>query len=227
MKLLWMAVIFFFVTGAIRVGAQESNCFTDSRDGKIYRILKIGDQTWMAENLAYLPAVNRVSESQFEGKCFYVYGYDGTDMKEAATSDNYVKYGVLYNWEAALNSCPAGWHLPTDTEWKEMEKYLGMNTEEAGKRNWRNSGKVGDKLKSVTGWITNRGTGETGFSAIPAGCRGYEEYGSLGFCAYFWTASPVGGDNSWRRSLCGDDSGSNREEERRYFGLSVRCVKDK
>jgi uncharacterized protein (TIGR02145 family) len=108
-----------------------------------------------------------------------------------------------------------------------MEQYLGMNTEEAGKRNWRNSGKVGDKLKSGTGWITNNGTGETGFQVLPAGCRGYEGYDSLGYCAYFWTATPVGGDNSWRRGFCSDDNGSNREEERRYFGLSVRCLKDK
>jgi uncharacterized protein (TIGR02145 family) len=223
-----LAIIFLIltVTGLNLIQAQESGTFTDVRDGHVYRWIKIGDQIWMAENLAYLPQVNKVSDSQFEGKCFYVYGYDGEDLSEAKAEANYKKYGVLYNWEAAKESCPQGWHLPTDQEWMQLEKYLGMEPDETGKREWRSSGDAGKKLKSVSGWKMNGGTDETGFHALPGGCRGYEGFGSLGYCAYFWTASRVGGDNGWRRGFCGDDNGSAREEERRYFGLSVRCIKD-
>jgi len=206
--------------------AQETGTFTDSRDGHVYEWVKIGDQIWMAENMANLPEVNRVDDSQFEGKCYYVYGYDGTNISEAMTITNYKKYGVLYNWDAARENCPDGWHLPTDEEWAELEKYLGMNTDEISQRGWRASGNVGEKIKSVSGWKNGIGTNKTGFNVFPGGCRGYHGFGSLGYCAYFWTASPAGGDNGWRRGFCGDDKGSNREEERRYFGISVRCVKD-
>jgi uncharacterized protein (TIGR02145 family) len=206
--------------------AQKAGTFTDTRDGHVYQLVKIGKQVWMAENLAYLPRVNRVSDSQFEGKCFYVYGYNGENLSEATAGPNYKKYGVLYNWDAANGSCPEGWHLPTDQEWNELEKCLAMNTDETVTRGWRGSGSAGKKLKSASDWKMNGGTAETGFHALPGGCRGYEGYGSLGFCAYFWTSSPAGGDDGWRRGYCGDDNGSCREEERRYFGLSVRCVKD-
>jgi uncharacterized protein (TIGR02145 family) len=221
-----LLITFLVFTGLISVRAQESGTFTDVRDGRVYKWIKIGDQTWMAENLAFLPQVNRVGDSRFEGECFYVYGYDGEDLKEAKTGANFKNYGVLYNWEAAGKSCPEGWHLPTDQEWKELEAYLGMDPNETDKREWRNTGAVGKKLESPTGWMTGGGTDEKGFQILPGGCRGYEGFGSLGYCAYFWTASPVDNDNAWRRSFCGDDTGSSREEERKYFGLSVRCVKD-
>jgi len=209
----------------ISAKAQEKGTFTDVRDGHLYKFVKINNQTWMAENLAYLPGVNRVADSQFEGKCFYVYGYNSDNLYESAKEANYKKYGALYNWKAAIESCPDGWHLPTDQEWREMEKYLGMK-DETGKRGWIGSGDIGKKLKSTSGWNMNGATDETGFNILPAGCRGYHGFESLGFCTYFWTATPAGGDNSWRRGFCGDENGFNREEERRYFGISVRCVKD-
>jgi uncharacterized protein (TIGR02145 family) len=226
MKHLLMSWIILTLESFLLVQAQEEGTFTDTRDGHVYRWIKIGKQTWMAENLAYLPHVNRVSESQFDDKCFYVYGYDENNIPKAKSDPNYKKYGVLYNWEAAKESCPKGWHLPTDREWMELEKHLGMDAKKAEDRDWRGSGDVGQKLKSASGWNMNSGTDETGFHALPGGCRGYEGFGSEGFCAYFWTASPAGGDNGWRRGFCGDDNGSFREEERGYFGLSVRCVKD-
>lgn len=222
--IIWLTI--FTTEGLITAQVREEGTFTDIRDKKTYKWVRIGNQTWMAENLAFLPRVNKVSDSRFEGKCFYVYGYDGEDLSHAKTKPNYRKYGVLYNWEAAVESCPKGWHLPTEQEWRALEKYLGMTKDEIVSRNWRSSGKTGKKLKSASGWVTNGGTDQTGFHALPGGCRGYNGFGSLGFCAYFWAASPASIDNGWRRGFCGDDNGSSREEERKYFGLSVRCIKD-
>ena len=203
----------------------KNGSFTDARDGNVYPWVKIGDQTWMAENLAWLPEVSRVSDGQFEGNCYYVYGYDGTDLTAATSKEVYKIYGALYNWKAARESCPEGWHLPTDPEWSELEKTLGMEYEPFN-RGWIHSGEVGNKLKSTSGWIMNHGTDDVGFKALPGGCRGYGGFESLGFCGYFWTATPAGGDNGWRRGLCGDNNGSCREEDRKYFGISVRCIKD-
>ena len=215
------------ITGTLfSAWAQEKGTFTDDRDGHIYQWIKIGDQIWMAENLAYLPAMHRISDALFDCACYYVYDYDGNDIDEAKVKFAYRKYGVLYNWTAAIAACPEGWHLPDDKEWIALEQHLGMNDNESGNRGWRVSGETGQKIKSVAGWYVNNGTDDAGFSALPGGCRGYGGYESEGYCAYFWTASPAGGDNGWRRGFCCDDIGSCREEDRRYFAISVRCVKD-
>jgi uncharacterized protein (TIGR02145 family) len=221
-----LLLVVFLVTGYRMASAQNNSRFTDPRDGHTYRTVTIGNQTWMAENLAWLPAVDRVGTGLFETRCYYVYGYDGTDTTVARKNPNFKAYGVLYNWLAAGSACPEGWHLPTDFEWRQLEQNLGMSAEETLLRDWRNSGSTGDKLKTGDGWKTRKGTNESGFSALPGGCRGYGGFESLGWCAYFWTASTIDGDNGWRRGICSDLAGISRQEDRRYFGCSVRCVKN-
>lgn len=91
--------------------------FTDSRDGKVYNIVTIGKQFWMAENLAYLPSVVDPGTGSYTEPYYSVYGYNGTDVAAAKATENYQTYGVLYNWPAAMTACPEGWHLPSDAEW--------------------------------------------------------------------------------------------------------------
>lgn len=218
-------VIFFFAIPSV-LSAQDKQSFTDSRDGRPYRTITIGSQTWMAENLAFLPAVNRYATALFEESCYYVYGYEGVSVPEAKANGNYHTFGALYNWMAAKSSCPAGWHLPTDREWMVMEKFLGMTGEDTFSRDWRISGEAGAKIKSSSGWIHGNGNDTLGFEALPAGCRGYGGFESKGYACYFWTASTIDGDNGWRRGVSSDSPGISRQEDRRYFGASVRCVKD-
>jgi len=209
------------------LAAQDKKTFTDDRDGHTYTSITIGKQTWMAENLAYLPGVDRVATGLFEVECRYVYGYDGVNVNEARANANYKEFGVLYNWVAAKSACPSGWHLPADQEWIELEEFIGMTDAEAIMRDWRISGETGLKLKSTSGWVRGNSTDKYGFAAKPGGCRGYAGCESKSYAAYFWTASTIDGDNGWRRGICSDNPGISRQEDRRYFGCSVRCVKNK
>ena len=84
--------------------AQETDTFTDPRDGKTYKTVVIGTQTWMAENLNYKTT---------NSLCY------NNDSSNCAT------YGRLYTYYAALKVCTSGWHLPTDSEWTILTDYLG------------------------------------------------------------------------------------------------------
>ena len=84
--------------------------------GRTYAYKYYGDQTWMIENLAYLPSVSPSSSGSDSIPFYYVNGYEGSSVTAAKATDNYKAYGVLYNFEAAKTTCPAGWHLPGDED---------------------------------------------------------------------------------------------------------------
>jgi uncharacterized protein (TIGR02145 family) len=218
--------ITLFLLAAANAGAQEGGTFTDERDGHTYRTVTIGSQTWMAENLAYLPRVDRTNDLSWDDGRYWVYGYYGLDAGEAARTSGYEKYGVLYNWAAAVKeACPAGWRMPDESDWRELEQYLGMTDKEIVLRDWRETGSAGKKLKSVTGWHTDSGSDETGFNAVPGGLLGYDTFECMDYCAYFWVGTATHTDNAWIRSLLFDSNGIQRIEERKWFGCSVRCIK--
>ena len=200
---------------------------TDPRDGKVYKIVEIGDQWWMAENLAFLPAVSPSSIGSDTEIYYYVYGYDGSNVSEAKATNNYVTYGVLYNWEAAKISCPEGWYLPSDDEWKILEKHLGMSDGETNNTGWRNSGDVGNKLKSTSGWYNNgNGDNSSGFKALPGGARSfYGGFDDIDESSNFWASSPSGPSGAWKRHQNYDYNGVNRGDSGSRIGFSVRCIK--
>ena len=200
--------------------------FTDSRDGKDYSYVAYGTQSWMTQNLAYLPSVNKLNEgSEGEDFHYYVYGYDGNDVEDAKEMENFNKHGVLYNFHAALRACPSGWHLPSDSEWKELEQFFGMSQEDSENRGYRNSGEVGYKLKLTSGW-NDSSNNSSGFSAIPSGDRNDNgNFYNIGSRIHFWTATG-NSLNSWIRYLDGNKEGVYRSDKRRDNGFSVRCIKD-
>lgn len=203
----------------------EEDTFTDARDGHEYKYVTIGDQIWMAENLAYLPKVSPSADGSETDTYYYVYGYEGATVSEAKATDNYSTYGVLYNWKAAVTSCPDGWHISSDEEWKELEMFLGMNQTDANSEGWRDSGDVGAKLKSITGWNINVGTDDVAFSALPGG---HQEPGggwrNLGVHAYFW-GSESSQTRAWYRNLDTDNINLSRDLNDKDYGFSVRCIK--
>ena len=106
-----IGLIFILLSVCIAVAAPakkspSKNKFKDPRDGHTYRIVKIGNHNWLAENLTY--------------KTRGSYCYDDDDK-------NCNKYGRLYTWKAAMNACPTGWRLPDRKDWNFLSKYLGSS----------------------------------------------------------------------------------------------------
>lgn len=191
--------------------------FTDSRDGKAYATIEIGNQTWMAENLRYLPSISGSSNGSSTQPLYYVYDYEGTNIIASQATENYSKYGVLYNFEAAINACPSGWHLPDNEEWVQLCNFLGGASTAAY------------KLKNQTGWNAGGGGNNSSrFSALPGGYRDYDGYFSSSYgSGFWWTASQNQGNNIYKKMTCS----SNEVQEGSFSlskenGYSVRCVKD-
>ena len=203
--------------------------FTDSRDGRTYEWVEIGNQTWMAENLAYLPTVSPASMDSEVDPHLYVYDYDGSNVAEAKASSYFNQYGVLYNWPAAIESCPSGWHLPSDSEWKELEIFLGMSPSDADRTGWRGYGpeaEVGRKLKATSGWMNDgNGTNDYGFNAIPGG-HFYVNAFSFLRAGFWWTSTAITPTSAMPRKLDYYYDEVYRNGRMKHSGLSVRCVKN-
>jgi uncharacterized protein (TIGR02145 family) len=188
---------------------------TDSRDGKKYKIVKIGRQIWMGENLNY---------NANGSKCY--------DNKPA----NCDKYGRLYNWSTAKTACPKGWHLPSDAEWTTLTDFVGgskvAGTKLKAKSGWNEY--VGFSKKS------GNGTDEFGFSALPGGgglsSGDFSGVGKLGYWqsatennAAFaaFTAFITSASFAWSRDMSygSADVGRGDGNDKANF-ISVRCVQD-
>jgi len=212
----------------------------DLRDGKIYKTVKIGEQIWMADNLAYLPSVSPSDKGSDVNSHYYVYDNEGADVNLAKSLESYSNYGVLYNWPAAAKSCPTGWHLPSDKEWQKLETVLGMSPSEVGQYGLHISGFVSKQLKSEKGWRDGtNGDNSSGLNVLPAGSRyngqgiafsNYKAEGGFKYLhelAYFWTAtSSSDGVTAFARSLSYKHSGVYYESFSTAEGSSVRCIKD-
>ncbi len=214
---------------------QDNNLgyFIDQRDSKKYKVVKIGNQVWMAENLAYTGNNGHQrnitdndewkNNNKYDGWCYY-----------DNNSSNAAKYGVLYQWEAAKKACPAGWHLPSDEEWTKLENYLIKNGYNWDKTTTGN--KEAKSLAATSGWTTSTTKGEvgndqnsnnrTGFAALSGGYRGANDgaFSGVGYGGYWWSATANGSERAWYRGLWCSSEGLDRYSGRRWCGFSVRCV---
>ena len=181
--------------------------FTDPRDEQQYRSIRIGNQTWMAENLNYT----------MRGKSF-VYPRDSLHV--------YI-YGKLYTWKDAIKACPPGWHLPDDEEWCMLEKELGIADSVSLSRGWRQN-EQRSSLKASAGWLaSNNAKDNLGFAAFPGGFRDNEGYFfNEGYFAYFWTSTETTANEAWYRVLIHDLDHVGRFSYDKDYSFSIRCIKD-
>jgi len=218
----------------------------DERDGNSYCSIMLGEQEWLSENMRYLPSVNRVYEYSGSEEMYYVYGYNGSNVDEARNNPNYSEFGVLYNWRAALSACPAGWHLPSDAEWSQLEVYLQNNgynfdgyIDTDNDRETHNviaksmassSGWVDSDDENTPGWLQPKNN-ESSFNGKPGGYRYYTNvFERKNERTLWWTSTSEYGSSSdsraWDRKLGYELEDLWKTPNNKSIGLSVRCVRD-
>jgi len=149
-------------TITVTITENETGTFTDTRDGKIYKTVKIDNRIWMAENLNY----------DCGSGC---YDYDN----DTANSNI---YGKLYTWEKAQTVAPLGWHLPTKMEWEAISRFYGSSAS-GGALKARGT----DYWKSPNTGATNC----SGFNALPGGYYTFPSL-EIGTNCVFWTSEEDG-----------------------------------
>lgn len=184
--------------------------------------VKIGDQIWMVKNL---------NVDKFR---------NGDPIPEAKTDDEWIKagednqpawcyykndstngadLGKLYNWYAVNDKrglSPAGWHIPSDTEWKTLIDYLG-GEEIAGR-----------EMKSRKGWeLDDNSPNSSGFTGLPGSWRSpWGEFAFSGTDACWWSTTECDTNNAFDRSLTAFFTFVQTDSTSKACGLSVRCIKD-
>lgn len=209
--------------------AQQYGSFKDSRDGKVYRTVKIMEQLWMAENLN--TATFRNGDPIPHAKTAEDWEKAGIEEKPAwcyydNNPKNGDKYGKLYNWYAVNDPrglAPKGFHIPSKQEWTVITDYFG------GKTVANHTPMAGLHMKSSSGWLDNmNGLNSSGFSGLPGGYR----YGNGNFLQIFengcwWSSSSYPYfKKAYLRTLYHSNNGVSELEYDKDEGLSIRCIRD-
>lgn len=228
-------VITFFSLSSCKKSEVETKLEYDTIsdiDGNKYKVVKIGDQWWMTENLKV---------TKFN---------DGTDIFEFKTisstiDSSWIKSvnpmflkldsvkGHLYNGyvvKSTKNIAPKGWRVPSDDDWKKLEVYIGLSNEEAQKYGWRGTDQAEQLvIESSVGWLAGTvlfGNNKTGFNAIPSGCYVSNGYLNKETNSAFWWSSTIANSKLIYRNI----DFSHRNIFRHYtslnYGFSIRCVKE-
>ena len=173
-----------------------ANTLKDLRDDKIYRTVKIGSQTWMAENLNYEGPYYK-GPYYFWGQAMDQDGYFSKNGRECANGRtcSFPVRGI----------CPYGWHLPTDDEWDLLTESVGENSI------------AGKMLKSTSGWPQN-GTDAYSFTVI------YPNDGSSE--VEFWSSTEIDSEFAVRYAISSSDDFAGLSDGYKGYPKLIRCVKD-
>jgi uncharacterized protein (TIGR02145 family) len=239
-----------YATNSVGTGYGEELSFRTSTvtdyDGNVYRIVQIGDQLWMAENLRAFHYADGTPIPLVESTAAWD-NMEGSD-KAYCWYENSIAYrnafGGLYTWAAAMNGagssntnpsgvqgvCPTGWHLPSDEEWKQLEIYIEMSQAEADSEGWRGTDQGGRlKESGYAHWqFPNTGASDQyGFTALPGGYRQTNgTFSSIGNYGFWHSSALYGGIFVWYRTLDYNDPRIGRYSGDTKTGNSIRCLKD-
>jgi uncharacterized protein (TIGR02145 family) len=217
-----------------QVGFNCGDPLIDTRDGKSYATVQLGDQCWMAESLNYGTMIMG-NQAMADNGIVEKYCYNNDEA-------NCAIYGALYQWDemmqytttpGAQGICPEGWHVPTDAEWTALTTYVSSQPEYLCSNN---ANYIAKALASTTFWYnasTSCSIGRfpannnaTGFTGLPAGFRAANgSFNNLWGSLDFWSSTEQLSTTAMRRYLYFSyrDVAANPTEKTK--GASVRCVK--
>jgi uncharacterized protein (TIGR02145 family) len=184
--------------------------------------IKIGDQEWMKKNLELTTYRNGDIIPEVKDPIKWAALTTGAWCYYNNDPENGKTYGKLYNWYAVNDPrglAPKGYHVPTDAEWTKLIAYLGGEKIAGGKL----------KDTGALHWVSpNTGASNIiGFSGLPAGCHNdFDTFYGIGQIGYWWSSSEDDNTYAWYRTLYYNDGNANRNSNVKYYGFSVRCVKD-
>jgi uncharacterized protein (TIGR02145 family) len=198
-------------------------------DGNLYTTVTIGSQVWMGENLKTTKLKDNTEIPNITDATEWInlsapaYCWLDNDIQYKAA------YGALYNWYTVNTGklCPAGWHVPTDNDFKVLELALGMASDQVDLTDWRGTNQ-GAQIKSITGWaVGENGTNTSGFSGLPGGYRWAMNgaFNGKEMITYWWS-SDFTTDYGWYRRVDGTNNGIFRGATSKEGGKYVRCLKD-
>ena len=213
----------------LAIGSQckrtEKNVVRDV-DGNIYGTVLIGDYWWMTENLKSTRFNDSSRIPNIEDQSIWIRLDSPAYCFYQNNESNGVTLGCLYNWYAVNSGklCPAGWRIPTDSEWMQLE---GIADTKYGPRDsvWHSLGlrgfDAGQRLKSDKGWREGvNGTNESGFSALPGGERN-RSFTTRGSNGYWWTSTQASDSSAYYRSLIYSFEQVSRDIHPKKMGFSV------
>jgi uncharacterized protein (TIGR02145 family) len=202
-------------------------------DNNTYSTVSIGSQCWTTTNLK----VTKYNDGTLIGDSTnstwgtsVIGARTGYDVRVVPLSDYVGTFGYLYNWYAVSDTrklCPEGWHVPTDSDWNKLVKYIHSVADTTGLATQSTS--AGTNLKENNAlWNPNRGTNTSGFSGLPGGFRdNVGSFFNIRLIALFWSATQNGASNSaWYRNLYSSSGDVYRGDTIKSFGASVRCLRD-
>jgi uncharacterized protein (TIGR02145 family) len=201
--------------------AKTYGIMTD-QEGNVYKTILIGTQEWMAENLKTSKyrngeAISNVTSNQWSFLTIGAWCYYNNDSQYECP------YGKLYNWYAVAdgrNLCPAGWHIPSYTEWDTLITYLGGQSVSGGKM----------KSAGTQYWVSPNSAADngSGFSGLPCGYRRPDgSFYDIGNVSILWSStenSTIGlAWGSYLDYIYGGADGNNYDTDN---GFPVRCLRD-
>jgi uncharacterized protein (TIGR02145 family) len=225
-SLLIVVAIIVIISSCKKENSSQNNACSSTTvtdiDGNVYNTIKIGTQCWMQQNLktTHYRDGSAIIEMEDSASWANAYGVGAWCYFEGNSSYNNT-FGKLYNWYAATNPrqlCPAGWHIPTDSDFQKLSDYLGGNSVSASHM---------ELISSLWQAPNNGADNSSGFSALPGGEReGYGSFDDFSIRAYFWTSTPYNSVFSWNRGVYTDDSICYHFFDINTAGHSIRCVGD-
>ncbi len=201
-------------------------------DGNTYNTVKAGGLEWMGSNLTTSRYSNGDAISNITGVFEWRTASEGAWSYYLHSEELGKTYGKLYNWHAVSDNrglCPAGWHVPSDEEWKMLETGMGMTQDDADRAGLRDRYAGGSLKANGTEYWRNPNmlaTDLIGFAALPGGYMHPDgRFYTLRRNANWWTSTDQDENNAIYRNIYFNNGGIYRNRYNQSSGFSVRCVR--